>query len=68
MAKEKLTYENASCELDDILEEMSSESVTLQQSLKLYARAAELIAFCTSSLQDAQLKIEEINAKLQAEE
>ncbi len=67
MQKEKLTYEVAAQQLDDIFEKMSSEDITLDESLKLYAKAAELIVFCNKSLEKAQIKVEEINAKLEKE-
>ncbi len=67
MQKEKLTYETASAQLDDIFEKMSSPDVTLDESLKLYAKAADLIVFCNSTLEKAQIKIEEISSKLEKE-
>ena len=34
--------------------------------VKLYAEAADLIQYCNTALETAQLQIEEIDAKLQA--
>ncbi len=65
MQKEKMTYETAASELENIFEKMSSEEITLDESLKLYAKAAELIVFCNKALEKAQIKLDEINAKLE---
>ena len=58
-----MTFEQASAQLDDILSELSNEVTPLDRSLALYARAAELIAFCDETLKKAQLTVEEIDAK-----
>ena len=50
--KKEMTFEAAGTEL-----------TPLDRSLVLYARAAELIAFCNETLQKAQITIDEIDAK-----
>ncbi len=65
MQKDKMTYEKASEKLDELLEKMSCEDVALEDSIKYYAQAAELIIFCNSTLEKAQIKVEEISAQLQ---
>ncbi|MEG2931353.1 MAG: exodeoxyribonuclease VII small subunit [Ruthenibacterium sp.] len=67
MAKAKMSYESAAAELDAILEQLASDETTLDDALKLYAKAAELIAFCNETLLKAQMQVDEINAKLQME-
>ena len=59
--KKEMTFEAAGTELDAILAELSE--TPLDRSLVLYARAAELIAFCNETLQKAQITIDEIDAK-----
>lgn len=61
--KKEMTFEAAGAELDGILAEMADEGTPLDRSLALYARAAELIAFCDETLKKAQLTVEEIDAK-----
>lgn len=61
--KKELTFEAAAAQLDDILAQLSAEETPLDQALQLYARAAQLISFCTDALQNAQLQIDEIDAK-----
>lgn len=61
--KKSMTFEAASAQLDEILAELSQRETPLDRSLALYAKATELIAFCEKTLQNAQLTIEEIDAK-----
>ncbi len=65
--KKGTTFESASAELEDILAELSDENTPLERSLALYAKAAELIAFCEETLQKAQVTVEEIDARLAAQ-
>ena len=60
--KKEMTFEAAGTELDAILAELSDSETPLDRSLVLYARAAELIAFCNETLQKAQITIDEIDA------
>lgn len=62
--KKELDFETAAAQLSEILEQLSNEETPLAESLKLYARAAELIAFCNETLKSAQMTVEEIDAKL----
>ncbi len=68
MAKEKLTFESASKQLDEILQEMENEETGLDKTIELYSKAADLIAFCNKAVNTAQIKIDEINAKLFSED
>ncbi len=60
------SYEEAVQELETILEKLSSEEVTLEESIELYARATEQIVFCDKTLKEAQLRIETIEQALQS--
>ncbi len=55
-------FEGSMRELEEILEAMSDERATLDESIGLYARAAELIKTSRDKLAAAQLRIEEIDA------
>ncbi len=59
------SYEAAVAELESILEKMSSETVSLEDSIALYARAAQLITECDKLLKEAALKIETIDQALE---
>lgn len=61
--KQDMTFEAAGAELDAILAELAGEETPLERSLVLYARAAELIAFCDETLKKAQVTVEEIDAR-----
>lgn len=58
------TFEEGLQRLQDILAQMQDETTTLDQSIKLYADAAQLIQYCNTTLDKAKLKIEEIDASL----
>ena len=62
--KKNKTFEEASARLEEILSTLSQEDTPLEQSLRLYAEAAELISFCSETLRQAQVKIEEIDASV----
>ena len=64
--KKKMDFEAAAAQLDEILEKLSDEKTPLSDSLTLYAQAAELIAFCDETLKQAQIRIDEIDAALDA--
>ena len=61
--KKGTTFEEAAGLLDEILQKMSDEDTPFDESIKLYAQAAQAIACCDEALKKAQLKIEEIDAK-----
>lgn len=52
------TFESALLRLEQILEKMNSGAVPLEESLKLYEEADQLIAACSKKLNDAEKKIE----------
>lgn len=68
MPKVKMTYESACAQLDEILQKLSDEETSLDDALKLYAKAAELMAFCDETLKTAQITVDEISVKLFAGE
>ncbi|CAF23344.1 exodeoxyribonuclease VII small subunit [Candidatus Protochlamydia amoebophila] len=52
------SFETALCRLEEILEKMNSGTVSLDESLKLYEEADQLIIICNKRLNDAERKIE----------
>lgn len=52
------SFEQAYERLEQILEKMHGEQVALEDSLKLYEEADQLIASCTQKLSAAEQKIE----------
>ena len=63
--KKPKTYEEAMTQLQQILDALSDQSTPLDQSLKLYAQAAELVRLCTEKLQAASLQIRQIDDAVQ---
>lgn len=60
-------FEEVLARLQMVLAQMQDETTTLDKAVKLYAEAAQLIAYCNQTLQNAKLQIEEIDAALAAE-
>jgi len=55
---EENSFEKAYTRLEQILETLNSSQVSLEDSLKLFEEANNLIASCEKKLQDAEKKIE----------
>ena len=53
-------FELSFSRLEEILEQMNSGKLTLDQSVKLYEEADRLIHFCTQKLTQAEKKIEKL--------
>lgn len=56
--EEAITFEKAFSRLEVILEKMNSGEVSLDESIKLYEEADQLINFCGKKLNDAERKIQ----------
>lgn len=64
MSKSIPTFEESMEELEKILSKMSSDEITLDESIKLYARAAELIAICNEKLNQSVVRVREIDDRI----
>lgn len=60
----KQTFENAMSRLEEISELLSENNVTLDESLKLYAEGVKLLKFCNSKIEQAQIKIRDIEGNI----
>jgi len=56
-AHKTLSFETAMAELEQLVAEMESGKLALDDSLAAYKRGAELAAFCRSRLDDAQQQV-----------
>lgn len=56
--EDKQNFETAFHRLENILEKMNTESVSLDEALKLYEEADTLITGCQKQLSDAERRIE----------
>ena len=54
---EKLTYEAAISRLEEIVNTLEKNEVSLDESLKLFEEGTRLTAFCSDKLKQAQQKI-----------
>jgi exodeoxyribonuclease VII small subunit len=63
-AKKAVDFEAAQQKLEEILQRLSEDDVSLDESVTLYATASELIAQCSAALKNAELKVQEIDASL----
>lgn len=57
---EELSYEAAFAELEAIVTALESESHPLEESLTLYERGQVLAAYCSSLLEKAELKVQQL--------
>ena len=55
---EEVSFEKAFHRLEQILEKMNSNTISLDESLKLYEEADSLIHICGKKLNDAEKKVE----------
>lgn len=62
--KQPKSFEEGMQRLQELLGVLQDDATPLAQSVKVYAEAAGLISYCKQTLDDAQLKIEEIDAGL----
>jgi exodeoxyribonuclease VII small subunit len=57
-----LTFEQAFAELEEAVRALERGDLPLEESLALYERGQELAAYCAKLLDDAELKITQIEA------
>jgi exodeoxyribonuclease VII small subunit len=59
--KERPSFEEALEKLEEIVEELNNDEITLEKSVELYEKGLELSKICTETLNQASLKIEQID-------
>ncbi|WP_157208915.1 exodeoxyribonuclease VII small subunit [Mariniflexile maritimum] len=60
----ELTYEEASSELESILEKLRNDEVSIDKLEKVVTRAAALSKLCQEKLRNTEQKVQEIIDKL----
>ncbi len=60
MTQKKITFEAAMQRLEQIVQAMERGDVALEESLKLFQEGTELVRFCNSRLESAQLEVKKI--------
>lgn len=58
---EKITFEDALSHLENIVRELESGKIKLDDAVQAYEKATALKKFCEDKLKAAKLKIEKIN-------
>lgn len=58
---ERPSFEEALEKLEGIVEELANEEITLEKSVELYEKGLELSRICSETLEQASLKIEQID-------
>lgn len=69
--KKKQTFENSIKKLEDIVEQLESGKIDLEESVSLYEEGMKLKIFCEERLKEVELKIKTIklqNGKISKEE
>jgi exodeoxyribonuclease VII small subunit len=59
---DKLSFESAMLELEQLVEQMEAGDLTLDQSLKAFERGVVLTRHCQNELQQAELKVQQLNS------
>lgn len=59
--QERLSFEEALNKLESIVEQLEDEEITLEDSVKLYEEGVRMSKFCTEILEQAELRIEQVN-------
>lgn len=59
--KERPSFEEALKKLETIVEKLSDEEITLEKSVELYEEGLKLSKICSEKLENAALKIEQID-------
>jgi exodeoxyribonuclease VII small subunit len=60
---EKLSYEQAFAELEEIIRTLESEPPALEETLALYERGQALAQRCTALLDGAELKVRQLSGE-----
>ena len=62
--RERLSFEEALSELDEIVQQLEKDDVSLNRSVELYQRGVKLSKKCSDLLEKAELKIKEVQSSL----
>ena len=60
----KISYEDATNELNTIINKIENENVSIDEAIKLFERGQELIKICYNELDKAKGKLTEIRENL----
>ncbi len=58
--KERPNFEEALKRLEEIVDELEDDSISLKRSIQLYEEGIELSKLCTNTLEEAELRIKKV--------
>lgn len=61
--KEQPSFEEALTRLEEIVNELEDDSISLEKSIDLYEEGIELSKLCTTTLEEAELRIQKVAEK-----
>ncbi len=61
--KKKLTFEQALSRLEEIVSQLESGEISLEESLKSFEEGKQLVKLCLTKLEEAEKKIQKLEAK-----
>ena len=62
MDESKLTLEQMMDNLDDIVRQLESDDVSLEDSFKLYEQGVKLVKYCNDRIDRVEKKVKQLNA------
>ena len=60
MSKDQQSFEEMMQELENIVQKLDNETVSLEESLELYQRGMKLSGTCDATLKDAEKKVNQL--------
>ena len=57
MAKKEMTIEKAFADIEDIIDKMEDEDITLDESMKLYNEGVKLLRYCNDTLDKTEKEL-----------
>ncbi len=63
--EEKMTFEEANALLKSTIAKLSDQSITLNESIELYGKACDLLAYCLKELDNYRGQITDLHHALQ---
>ena len=61
MSEEALNFEEALTALEEVVAQLESGGLTLEETVALYERGQRLVALCSARLDKAELQIEQLS-------
>ncbi len=68
MSSEKISFEQALKELQDIVHKLETGELNLDEAVKMYERGVELKVYCEQLLKDTKSRIQELEAKTKTQQ